>query len=205
MKNVGEKIKEIRISKGFSQEELATQSQVNVRTIQRIEKQENMPHGKTLQMICETLGIQAEDVLEFNQAEDSTMISWMYFSIISGMALPLGNILLPLILWLTNKSKVKDGDRIGRHLVYNQVIISILTFMVLVTSFFLRINHIYYDLSTISLYLFFVLNGLNYSLNSTLYPADNNYYFYLHDAEGNIYYARNAEEHKQNRWKAYGE
>jgi UPF0755 protein len=43
------------------------------------------------------------------------------------------------------------------------------------------------------------------ALDAALNPADNNYYFYLHDDAGNIYYGRNAEEHKQNRWKAYGE
>lgn len=43
------------------------------------------------------------------------------------------------------------------------------------------------------------------ALDAALNPAENNYYFYLHDEEGNIYYARNAEEHKLNRWKAYGE
>ncbi len=43
------------------------------------------------------------------------------------------------------------------------------------------------------------------ALDAALNPADNNYYFYLHDEEGNIYYARNSEEHILNRWKAYGE
>jgi len=43
------------------------------------------------------------------------------------------------------------------------------------------------------------------ALDAALNPADNNYYFYLHDEEGNIYYGKNAEEHKVNRWKAYGE
>ncbi|MBD3281605.1 endolytic transglycosylase MltG [Candidatus Uhrbacteria bacterium] len=43
------------------------------------------------------------------------------------------------------------------------------------------------------------------ALDAALNPAENNYYFYLHDEEGNIYYAQNAEGHKLNRWKAYGE
>ncbi len=43
------------------------------------------------------------------------------------------------------------------------------------------------------------------ALDAALNPADNDYYFYLHDQDGNIYYAKNAEEHKLNRWKAYGE
>ncbi len=43
------------------------------------------------------------------------------------------------------------------------------------------------------------------ALDAALNPAENDYYFYLHDDAGNIYYGRNAEEHKLNRWKAYGE
>jgi UPF0755 protein len=70
------------------------------------------------------------------------------------------------------------------------------------------------DLETISPYNTYKNEGLppgpicnpgKDALDAALNPADNNYYFYLHDEEGNIYYAKNAEEHKLNRWKAYGE
>ncbi len=70
------------------------------------------------------------------------------------------------------------------------------------------------DLETVSAYNTYKNEGLppgpicnpgKEALDAALNPADNNYYFYLHDAEGKIYYARNAEEHKLNRWKAYGE
>ena len=43
------------------------------------------------------------------------------------------------------------------------------------------------------------------ALQATLNPTPNDYYYYLHDEEGNVYYARNIEEHKVNRYKAYGE
>lgn len=162
MEQVGNRIKEIRISKGFSQEELATKSNVSIRTIQRIEKHENTPHGKTLQLICEALGVQAEDVLEFNQSEDTRIMSWMYFSIISGLALPLGNIIVPLIFWLTNKSNIKDADKIGKHLVYNQIIISIVIFSSLVLTAFFKINHMYPEHNRYGFILFFLLAGLNY-------------------------------------------
>lgn len=162
MEQVGNRIKEIRISKGFSQEELATKSNVSIRTIQRIEKHENTPHGKTLQLICEALGVQAEDVLEFNQSEDTRILSWMYFSIISGLALPLGNIILPLIFWLTNKSKIKDADKIGKHLVYNQIIISIVVFSILIMTAYFKINHIYPEYNSYGFILFFLLAFLNY-------------------------------------------
>ena len=43
------------------------------------------------------------------------------------------------------------------------------------------------------------------ALDAALNPTPNDYYYYLHDDEGNVYYARNIEEHKANRYKAYGE
>jgi len=70
------------------------------------------------------------------------------------------------------------------------------------------------DLETISPFNTYLNEGLppgpicnpgKDALDAALNPADNDYYFYLHDKEGNIYYAKNAEEHKLNRWKAYGE
>ena len=43
------------------------------------------------------------------------------------------------------------------------------------------------------------------SLEAALHPAQTNYIYYLHDAQGKIYYAKTLEEHKANRYKAYGE
>ena len=55
MKNIGQKIKDIRKQKGLSQEELAELVKVNLLTIQRIENTENEPKGKTLHLICGVL------------------------------------------------------------------------------------------------------------------------------------------------------
>ena len=52
MNKIGEKIKEARKKKGLSQEDLAESAKVNLRTIQRIENNENEPRGKTLNLIC---------------------------------------------------------------------------------------------------------------------------------------------------------
>jgi transcriptional regulator with XRE-family HTH domain len=62
MHNIGKKIKEIRLTKGFSQEELAERSQLNLRTIQRIEKQETEPRGKTLHLLCKALQLNLDDM-----------------------------------------------------------------------------------------------------------------------------------------------
>ena len=63
MSVIGEKISAGRKAKGLTQEELAELSKVNLRTIQRIENNENEPRGKTLVLICEVLDIDLESLL----------------------------------------------------------------------------------------------------------------------------------------------
>lgn len=69
MNSLARKLKEARKSKGLTQEELAEQSQVNLRTIQRIENSENEPRGKTLSLICNTLQIDLEQLLSVENSK----------------------------------------------------------------------------------------------------------------------------------------
>jgi UPF0755 protein len=43
------------------------------------------------------------------------------------------------------------------------------------------------------------------SMKAALHPANTDYYFFLSDANGKMYYAKTHEEHVRNRYKAYGE
>jgi len=62
MNVIGKKITETRKAKGLTQEALAELSKVNLRTIQRIENNENVPRGKTLSLIIDVLEIDPEDL-----------------------------------------------------------------------------------------------------------------------------------------------
>ena len=55
MSLITKKISETRKIKGLTQEELAEQSQINLRTIQRIENSESVPRGQTLNLIKELI------------------------------------------------------------------------------------------------------------------------------------------------------
>ena len=48
MERLGKRLKELRNRKGLSQEQLAEDSCLSLRTIQRIEKNETVPRGDTL-------------------------------------------------------------------------------------------------------------------------------------------------------------
>ena len=58
-----ERILTIRKSKGFSQELLAEQSGVSLRTIQRVEQGETVPRGHTMQALATALGVPLDALL----------------------------------------------------------------------------------------------------------------------------------------------
>ena len=116
MNEVGRKVKEIRKQKGLSQEELAEFAQVNLRTIQRIENNESEPRGKTLNLICGVLGLNAEDILNYGKKIDKNYLTFFHLSVLAFLAIPVGNIILPLILWMNNKERIIGLKEIGANL-----------------------------------------------------------------------------------------
>ncbi len=66
MNLIAKKISETRKIQGLTQEELADKSQINLRTIQRIENCESEPRGKTLNLICDVLKIDIEELVTDN-------------------------------------------------------------------------------------------------------------------------------------------
>lgn len=65
------RLSEIRNAKGLTQEELAEKSNINLRTIQRIENNESQPRGKTLKLICDALQLDTSEIrLNENSNQD---------------------------------------------------------------------------------------------------------------------------------------
>lgn len=62
-KNISQKLKELRKLRGMSQEFLADESHVGLRTIQRIESNESQPTGETLKRIASTLEVELEELI----------------------------------------------------------------------------------------------------------------------------------------------
>lgn len=141
MSPIGAKIKEIRLKKGMSQEELATESQVSLRTIQRIENNENEPRGKTMKLICETLAINIEELLDYGKYEDRQFLMFFHLSVIAGIFIPIGNIILPLILWLTKKDKVQGLQKVGARLLNFQIVFQAFGFVFFMSAVILKILH----------------------------------------------------------------
>jgi len=136
MSQLGQQIFQARKNKGISQEELAEMSKINLRTIQRIEKGETSPHGDTLKRISEALNIPIQDLVNYGFVEDIGYIKAMHFSGLIFVLLPIGNIILPVILWLVKKDHVKDLSYYAKKLINFQITWSIITYMPFAISIF---------------------------------------------------------------------
>lgn len=159
MNEVGKKIKTIRNKKGLSQEALAESAKVNLRTIQRIENNESEPRGKTLNVICDVLDINTEDILDYGKQEDKSYLVIFHLSVLLFIAVPVGNIILPLILWLNKKDKIIGLKKTGANLLNFQIVWSVLAFTSITVFTIFKIQH--YGTPTFLLYLFIGLYAGN--------------------------------------------
>jgi transcriptional regulator with XRE-family HTH domain len=141
METVGERILKIRKQEGLSQEELSYLADINLRTLQRIEKCESEPQEKTLQRICEILEVNPEDLLDFGEKEDNKYIIYFHLSVLSFIFLPIGNIIFPGILWLTRKDKIIALNNQWVDLINFQILWSLLFSLSIITFAYMTSIH----------------------------------------------------------------
>ena len=105
MKNLqlAKKIKALRKQKGLSQELLSEKSQLNLRTIQRIEAGETEARGDTLQRLANALQVSSNDLIYWIEEEDRPFLTMLNLSTLSFIAFPLLGIIIPLALWVGKK------------------------------------------------------------------------------------------------------
>ncbi|WP_318344362.1 helix-turn-helix domain-containing protein [Flagellimonas baculiformis] len=161
MNEIGNKIRQIRKKKGLSQEELAEYAKVNLRTIQRIENNESEPRGRTLNLISGALDISAEDLLDYGKETDNNYLIFFHLSVLSFLVIPIGNIIIPLVLWINKKDKVIGLKKIGANLLNFQIVWSVMAFLTITAFTILKIMQI--GSFPILLYIFIGLYLLNIS------------------------------------------
>jgi len=105
----GKLIKELRIKKGLTQEELAYKTEVSARTIQRIENGEVDPRSYTLQMISKALDVDISLFTETNSKESIETYkenerTWLALIHLSGLFF----LIFPSVLiWNKKKNEIK--------------------------------------------------------------------------------------------------
>ncbi len=105
---IGEKIKQLRISRGMTQEDLAAKTDLSVRTIQRIENDEVDPRLYTLNLIANALEVDLEALNEkkeemAQQKLDSENQKWFALIHLSGLFCCL---IPPLLIWIWKKDTI---------------------------------------------------------------------------------------------------
>lgn len=113
MSSIADLIINSRKSKNLTQEQLAELSKVNLRTIQRIENNENTPRGYTLKLICDVLEIQIPNSEPENIPSKANQIEL----IINYFFLVLINLTLMVIIgWTTLASEANVNSKFAGFL-----------------------------------------------------------------------------------------
>lgn len=112
MNKIGKLISESRKSKGLTQENLAEMAGLNLRTIQRIENNENEPRRTTVQLVCKALEIIESDIThllpdkESKQSTSSQIANFIFLGI-------LNLILMAIFGYFTLDSHATENSRIA--------------------------------------------------------------------------------------------
>lgn len=159
--NLAIKIKDLRNRKGFSQEQLAEESKLSLRTIQRIEKAESIPRGDTLVKLTQALGVTPDDLLDWTKIEDKGYLALLNLSAISYIIQPFLGIIIPLVMWILKRDKINLVDDTGKKLISFQI-----TWLLIFFGFFMIINRGIYIPYNFSIVEWFAL--LTTSINSII-------------------------------------
>lgn len=130
MKNneLANRIKNLRIRKGFSQEELAEIAGLSLRTIQRIENGETEPRGDSLKRLARAFEVTPDEILDWDVYEDKGLLIGLNLSALSFVVFPLLGILVPLIIWVSKKDKIMNINNIAKSILNFQITWSIVFF-----------------------------------------------------------------------------
>ena len=127
--NLAKRVKELRKRNGLSQEELTENSGLSLRTIQRIENGETQPTGDTLKRIAKALNVTPNELVDWTIMEDKGFLKAHNLSALTFLFFPILGILVPLIMWISKKDKLKDLNKIGRDVINFEITWTVLLFL----------------------------------------------------------------------------
>lgn len=171
MKNM---VKILRKQKNLTQSELAENSGLSLRTIQRIESGSVMK-GFSLKAIAKALETEPEQLF-FNEEKNINVerAKLINFSALCGLIIPFGGVIFPLILTL--KTKDETNKILGKEIVSFQIVLAVLvSVLLMVTPFIQKFLSIKFPLFIVVLVLFISIkllvilkNGVSLNKNSNL-------------------------------------
>jgi transcriptional regulator with XRE-family HTH domain len=126
--SIAEKVKSLRKQNGYSQEKLAEESGLSLRTIQRVENSETEPRGNTLTRIADVFQVSPDEILDWSKTEDISFLMVLNLTQFSFFFFPLLSVLIPLLLWILKRKTIEKVDEIGKKILNFQISWSIVLF-----------------------------------------------------------------------------
>jgi len=178
---ISTRIKDHRNKTDLSQDQLAIESGLNLRTIQRIENGETVPRGDSLRRLAIALGTSPDELINWKTKEDKNVLTVLILSQLSFIAFPVLGIVVPLIIWIMQKEKVKNVDEVGKSILNFQITWALIVFTIITVGAFFKIMHINIGIPSSFLLtfgmIFYVYNIFIIVLNTILNQKDK-YLFY---------------------------
>lgn len=159
--NIGQVIKELRIKKGLTQEELAQETELSARTIQRIENGEVDPRAYSLQMIAKALDVDFSLFVEdgFNEsdekiAKDDIILGLMHLSSIIPVFIP------TIIIWNFKKNKVESITAHFKVVISFQIFIWFVFLIGFIQYYLLNLPYLFYA-GAVGTVFFSIMNAIS--------------------------------------------
>ena len=128
-------VQHLREERKLTQCELAEKTGLYLRTIQRIEAG-NTPKGFTLQTLARAFEIEPEKLLSFQEGTNVDRAKLINLSILSGIVIPYGGVLVPL--FLTYRTENAKNRELGKSIVSVQILLTVALSVSLIASPFLQ-------------------------------------------------------------------
>jgi len=133
--NVSQRVKTLRNLKGMTQEALAENSGLSLRTIQRIENNETQPRGDSLKRLAVALKTTPDELLDWTTQEDKGYLTLMSLSALGFLFFPILGIIIPLVFWILKKDKLKHVNSVGKSILNFEITWSIIFFSYFILIF----------------------------------------------------------------------
>ena len=141
-KELALKIKELRSRKGYSQEELADKTGLSLRTIQRIENGETEPRGYSLKRLAIIFDVLPDEIVDWTVRDDNGFLVSLNLSALLFIFSPLLGILVPTIIWISKKDKIRDLNETAKKILNFQITWTIILLICWIVPIFNMANKI---------------------------------------------------------------
>ncbi|AXP81270.1 anaerobic benzoate catabolism transcriptional regulator [Mariniflexile rhizosphaerae] len=166
--NLSQRVKGLRNQRGMTQELLAEDSGLSLRTIQRIENAETVPRGDSLKRLAIALNTTPDEIIDWKIQEDKGYLILMSLSALGFLFFPILGIILPLVFWILKKDKLKNVNELGKSMLNFEITWSIVLFSYSILLFLGVISPIFKHITPFSVFKAYVPIIILYIYNFTI-------------------------------------